>query len=193
MNWAIGVIAPWCLGMGLLVSITADAGQNGAIGGSLVTLSAPAIGQPDDLIPIQSLSLTGELGGLGLGDAHLLQQVTFAPGTADDYNQVTDEIEPRKDLKAMTHKPGAVPVIDRTHKGDPEIGLRPTFDTQLRRPGGLAGVRESRMIASRDEALPAASFSLQDEGDPLDGGCASRPGRMARIPAMSTRRTARRA
>ena len=42
MSWAIGVIAPWCLGMGLLVSITADAGQNATVGGSFAALAARA-------------------------------------------------------------------------------------------------------------------------------------------------------
>ena len=172
LNWAVGVIAPWCLSMGLLVSITADAGQNGTIGGTIAALSAPAVGQPDDLIPMRSLALTGELGGLGFHDAPALVPVSFDPGTPDDYKQVTDEIEPRRELK---RKSGALPVIDRSHKSAPTIGLRPTFDTQLRRPGGFASLRESRLIAPHDDALPAASFSLQDEGNPLDGSTSFAP------------------
>ncbi len=172
LNWAVGVIAPWCLGVGLLVSITADAGQNGTVGGMIAAMSATAVGQPDDLIPVRSLALTGEFGGLGLDDEHVLMPISFDLGTPDDYRQMTDEIEPRRDLKRGA---GAFPIIDRTHKGDPKIGLRPTFDTQLRRPGGLASLRASRLIAPHDDALPAASFSLQDEGNPLDGSTSFAP------------------
>ena len=166
MRWALGVIAPWCLGIGLLVSITADAGQNATLGGSLAALSARATPEPHDLVPIESLARTGDLGDFGMLQDRLLTPISFDPGEPDDYRQAADEVEPRRDLKP---KIGAFPTVDRARKGDPAIGLRPSFDTQLRRPGGLTNLRESELIGPRDDAMPAASFSLQDEGDPLDG------------------------
>lgn len=172
MSWAIGVIAPWCLAMALLVSITADAGQNATLGGSLAALSARATPQPDDLVPIESLALTGDFGDFGMQNDRLLTPVSFDLGQPDDFKEVNDEIEPRGDLKP---RPGAFPIVDRTHRGDPEIGLRPTFDTQLRRRGGIASLRESQLIGPRDDAMPAASFSVQDEGGPLDGATGFSP------------------
>lgn len=164
-SWAIGVVLPWCLGVGLLVSFTADAGQNATIGGSFASLSTLAVAQPDDLVPVESLALTGDLGNFGIRDEHSLLPVRLDLGGPEDYRQVSDEIEPRKDLKRGA---GAFPVVDRTHKGDPGIGLRPTFDTRLRRPGGFANAQRSQLIAAHDDATPAGSFSLQDKGAPLD-------------------------
>ncbi len=172
MRWAIGVIAPWCLGAGLLVSITADAGQNALQGGSLAALSSHAAAQPNDLVPLQSLVLTGDLGNYGMRAAPLALPVSFDPGQPDDFKGAADEIEPHADLKP---RPGAFPGVDRTRKGDPSIGLRPTFDSELRREGGLASLRERLMLGPHDDAMPAASFSLQDDGDPLDGATSFAP------------------
>ncbi len=53
--WALGVVAPWCLGMGLLVSFTADAGQDMSIGATMAPRTTGAAGEPIDLVPgIQS-------------------------------------------------------------------------------------------------------------------------------------------
>ncbi len=171
MTWAIGVVAPWCLGMGLLVSFSADAGQNAFLGGSFAALSSRAAAQPDDLVP-QTLAMTGDISGFGMRGEHLLMPVSLDVGQADDFKQVSDELEPHLALKPRT---GPFPVVDRTGKGDPGIGLRPSFDTRLRRPGGLARLEQSQMIAPHDDALPAASFSLQDEGAPLDGATSFAP------------------
>ena len=168
----MGVIAPWCLGMGLLVSITADAGQSTGRGGSLAALSAHAAAQPDDLVPMQTLALTGDFGGYGLPDGQLATPVSFDPGEPDDFKEVADEIEPRADLKPHST---SFPVVDRSGKGDPAIGLRPTFDSELRHPGGLAALRQRLLIGPHDDAMPAAGFSVQDEGDPLDGATSFAP------------------
>ena len=180
LGWAMGVIAPWCLGMGLLVSITADAGQDPTIGGSLAALSARAAPQPDDLVPMRTVALNGGTFGLtetghdAFGGERLLMPLSFELGTPDDYRHVTDEVEPRRDLKRGASR-SALPVIDRTNKGDPAIGLRPTFETRLRGPGGLARLQRHGVIAPHDDAMPAGSFSLADEGDPLDGASAFSP------------------
>ena len=162
----MSVIAPWCLGMGVLISITADAGQNGSLGGSLAALSAHAAAQPNDLVPVQTLALTGNLGDYGMHDTLRAMPISFDPGQADDFKEVADEVEPRATLKPH---PGAFPIVDRIHKGDPAIGLRPTFDSELRHPGDIARLEKRLLIGPHDDAMPAAGFSLQDSGDPLDG------------------------
>ncbi len=172
MRWAMSVIAPWCLGMGVLISITADAGQNGSLGGSLAALSSRAAAQPDQLVPAQTLVLTGNFGDYGMRDAPRAMPISFDPGQADDFKTAADEIEPRTELKPH---PGAFPIVDRTHKADPAIGLRPTFDSELRHPGDLARLQKRFLIGPHDDAMPAAGFSVQDDGDPLDGATGFAP------------------
>ena len=172
MVWAVGVIAPWCLGMGLLVSFTADAGQNAGVGGSLAALSSHVLDQPDDLVPAETLALTGDVAGFGMRNTRLFTPISFDLGAPSDFKAIADEIEPRRTLKRT---PGPMPVVDRTQKGDPAIGLRPTFDTRLRRPGGVVAQRQSEMMAPHDDAMPSAGFSLQDKGAPLDGATAFSP------------------
>ena len=112
----MGVIAPWCLGVGLLVSITADAGQDPTIGGSLAAMSAHAARQPDDLVPMRAVALIADGGGFGLDvgqragtGERLLMPLSFDLGTPDDYRHVTDEVEPRRDLKRDAPR-GVLPV-----------------------------------------------------------------------------------
>jgi spore germination cell wall hydrolase CwlJ-like protein len=95
-----------------------------------------------------------------------LQQASFETGAAADLVAASDEAGPHSDLKPG---PPAHPAVDRTNKGDPAVGLRPTFDSRLREPGSLQNFRASQLIAPHDDALPAAGFSLQDSGNPLDG------------------------
>ncbi len=192
LGWALGAIAPWCLGMGLLVSITADAGQDPTIGGSLAAISAHAARQPDDLVPMRPVALVADGGAFGLnvgyraaGAERLLTPLSYDLGAPDDYRHVTDEVEPRRDLKRDVPR-GVLPVVDRTNKGDPTIGLRPTFETRLRGPGGLARLRRQGVIAPHDDAMPAGSFSLADEGDPLDGATAFSPWAEGEDPQSAT-------
>ncbi len=56
----MGVVAPWCLGVGLVISMAADAGQDATIGASLAPASFRAVTQPGDLIPT-------DVTGLGFG------------------------------------------------------------------------------------------------------------------------------
>lgn len=166
MSWALSVIAPWCLGAGLVVSITADAGQNATIGGSFASLNSHAIAQPDDLIPAETRALTGDLDSFGLGHDRVIVPVTFDLGALPDVQPTEGEIEPRRDMKRGTVP---LPIIDRAHKGDPAIGLRPTFDTHFRGKGGLTRFVASEMIGPHDDEMPASGFSVLDKGGPLDG------------------------
>ena len=172
IRWAFEVVAPWCLGVTLLLSITPDAGQTATIGGTFLPLSASAPAMPVDLVPVDALAGGEDLAGLSVGSTAKLYRASYTVGSPVELAQVPDELEPRADLKS-----GATPapIIDRAKKSDPAIGLRPTFDTRLRQPGGLVGVRRSQLIAPHDDALPAASFSLSDNGDPLDGAASFAP------------------
>ncbi len=158
------------MGAALLLWITPETGQTAPIGGTFLPLSVRAPAMPDNLVPFDTAG--DDLSGLAGRDAARIVPVSYAVGSASELQQVSDELEPRTDRKA-----GATPspVIDRVHKGDPAIGLRPTFDTRLRQPGSLSTLRASQLIAPHDDALPAASFALSDNGGPLDGATSFSP------------------
>jgi spore germination cell wall hydrolase CwlJ-like protein len=116
ISWAMGVVAPWCLGVGLVVSIPADAGQDARIGASLAPASFRAILQPGNLIPVA-------VGGPGFGldadsRAPQTEEASLVLGDASEFDQLPDEIEPRLVMKRSV---AGLPDIDRTHKGDPIV------------------------------------------------------------------------
>ena len=156
--WAVGVVAPWCLGAGMLVSITADAGQQFAQGATMAPLDARAALMPIDLIPRTSV-LSGAVPSLGTGRA-ILREARLAIGAPEEFHTVPDEDSPRLVLKPNVR---AFPLVDRVHKGDPSVGLRPSFDAKLRQRGGLTAFVESDTAFRADENMLASSFQ------PLDG------------------------
>ena len=146
IGWAVGVVAPWCLGVGLAVSFPADAGQPSGVGASVAALTLTAPSMPDDLVPATSAALTGNLGAMLGPDRLPVVPASLAVGPADAFRAFKDEIEPRRDLKRSV---GAMPAIDRSHKGDPNVGLRPTFDTRMRDPRRI-GPRAAERRAVRN-------------------------------------------
>jgi len=163
IGWAVGLVAPWCLGVGLVVSISADAGQDATVNGSFAPVAIRALSDAGTLIPASAaprfprhLSMAALFNEPSAG---LIQEASLTLGAPDDYKKVTDEQEPRGDLK--THAQ-SFPEIDRSHKTDPLVGLRPSFDSKLRRPGGLALVRAEDLIFLKDEAWPTGGFSPTD-------------------------------
>src|SRR5580765_3204729 len=72
MGWACATVAPWALGVGLLVSFTASAGQDADAGFSAAILTAHAT-------PIAPVSLVPTLPGLASG-ALLWQKASFDAG-----------------------------------------------------------------------------------------------------------------
>jgi spore germination cell wall hydrolase CwlJ-like protein len=157
ISWAIGVIAPWCLGAGLLVSFTADAGQDFAVGASLAPIESRAPRMPDDLVPGASM-LAGNLGPAGTGRG-LLREARLAIGPIGEFHTAPDEMTPRIALKPNTHH---FPIVDRAHRGDPSVGLRPSFDAQLRRRGGYADFMASDAAFHIDEWSPTSTFAPAD-------------------------------
>ncbi|MEI9916791.1 MAG: cell wall hydrolase [Methylovirgula sp.] len=100
-----------------------------------------------------------------------------------------EEIQPRIVLKAHVH---GFPETDRSHRGDPTVGLRPTFGSQLERAGGLTALRMHQMIFADAEtfqsdafvvgvtapASDASSFMAWPEGEnPTTAPAAARPRR----------------
>jgi spore germination cell wall hydrolase CwlJ-like protein len=154
VSWAMGVVAPWCLGIGLVVSMAADAGQDATIGASLAPPGVLAAVQPGDLIPA---TVSGP--GFGLARSPVASaslEARLYLGDPMDFTQVPDEIAPRVVLKSHAH---AVPDIDRSRKGDPAVGLRPTFSSQFQRKSGLRVLRAGQMIFAAAENLQSEAFA----------------------------------
>ena len=170
-RWAAAVVAPWCLGLAALLSMAPEAGQTAPIGGTFLPLSVRVPSMPSDLVPLQTLALISDL-SVAASDIPTVVPASYAVGSAADLSRMPDEAEPRADLKSGAT---TLPAIDRAKKGDPAIGLRPTFDTRLRQQGGLSRLRASQLLSPHDDALPAGSFSLGDNGGPLDGATTFSP------------------
>jgi spore germination cell wall hydrolase CwlJ-like protein len=124
----------------------------------------------------------------------MLHEARLILGAAEQIAALPDEIEPRADLKKNAK---IFPEIDRRHKGDPLVGLRPTIDGGLRREGGqkasLAQIRANFLTFGQDEIGLSSSFapSLENEGGALRPAPASRAGqgatpRVARAVALGS-------
>jgi hypothetical protein len=148
LAWACAAIAPWCLAMGLIVSITAQAGQD-------PTLDLGA-GPARDASPSGTMRLQGDLFERTSAE-NIGLQARLTIGSPDDLAGVDDEIDPRADLKQARVD---LPAIDRSRKGDPFIGLRPGFDARLNRQF-VPGVRRAAGDPGLDGAPspPAAANS----------------------------------
>lgn len=145
----------------MLVSFTADAGQDFTQGASNAPLAARAAAIPEDLVPSSVLS-----GDLGLPPAAriLLREARLTIGTPADAHAAPEETDPRLVLKP--HAQG-FPLVDRAKRGDPAVGLRPSFDAKLRSKGGYNDFLQSELAFRHDEASPSSAFS-PSEGE-IDG------------------------
>ncbi len=136
--WAASVIAPWCLAAGALVSFTADAGQEVPSGASRAPKSTIAAVMPKDLVPSPHAMTSSFGGAFGRG---MLHEARLILGATEQIAALPDEVEPRADLKKNAK---IFPEIDRRHKGDPLVGLRPTIDGALRHESGQKGLAQMR-------------------------------------------------
>lgn len=166
-GWAMGTVAPWCLGVGLAATTPVSAGVDIASGGTIAPLgSLPAFAPgmvPLDLVPEigasarKAIRLKGVYASLG----QPVREARLNLGEEDDFRALPpDEMEPRLVLKENASR---FPEADRARKGDPFIGLRPTFDARMRSNGGLAAYRAYEMMAG---ATYLAFESLQDPVSP---------------------------
>lgn len=156
IGWALGIVAPWCLGFGLVVSFTADAGQDMTIGASLAPLTATAIPMPLDLVPSIQATRQGQFRLTGLTRDAVGRSASLFVGEPEAFREKPDEIEPRIELKKAVK---AFPTPDRSRKGDPVVGLRPTFDAKLRAKGSLAAYRAGELLLSAEDYLAFDSFA----------------------------------
>ncbi|MGE3245107.1 MAG: cell wall hydrolase [Beijerinckiaceae bacterium] len=136
---------PWCLGAGLAVSFPAGAGWDAEIGGNIAALNARPAAAPADLVPTISLAASLPPGALGPGHDNLIRLARLMTGNEETpFETVPDEIEPRITLKPKKY---GFPRPDRSNKGDPFIGLRPTFDAKLRNKNSM------RVFIANQQAL----------------------------------------
>ncbi len=156
MSWALGIVAPWCLGIGLVVSFTADAGQDSSIGASMEALTATALPMPLDLVPGIGAARQGNFRLAGFTRDALGRTANLFVGQPEDFRERPDEIEPRIQLKKSVK---TFPTPDRSRKGDPVVGLRPTFDAKLRAKGSLAAYRASELLMSTEDYLAFDGFA----------------------------------
>lgn len=153
LGWACNAIAPWCLAGGLVVSITAQAGQDPSHGASVAFESAHA--------PIRQALLTANFhlpGGVAAFDAPSLIQASLTLGSPEDLAEVDDEIDPRPDLKQPRR---AFPMVDRSLKGDPFLALRPSFNARLNHrlaKGDAAPINPGELSSDSDAGDSALAY-----------------------------------
>ncbi len=148
LSWAVLTVVPWCLAAGLSVSFVADAGQEPVIGATRFDLTDLPPGMPDDLVP--STVATDRGFDLPLGD--VAQDLRRMAGETAPARIDVDEAEPRIVLKPGHER---CPTIEESRRDDPAVGVRPTFDTPLRRAGLLDAYRAAN-LAFGDAASGAA-------------------------------------
>jgi hypothetical protein len=159
-GWAVGAILPWCLGMALAASMSADAGQEVASGASFAPLPLRAPAPPAVLVPAHPPALGLDFGKFPGEARKILREASLSIGRRDEFERLPDEIEPRADLKRNARR---FPEVDRSNKGDPLAGLRPAFDTRLRDSQGLANFRADDLIFHHDQTRPAGAFAVPDD------------------------------
>ncbi len=154
LTWAGLTVAPWCVAVGLLVSFVADAGQDQVIGATRFDLTNLAATEPADLIT----SSMADAAIFSLpAEPDLLREARLVVGDPDEIEPGPHETEPRIALKTAR---ADFPAIDRSHRSDPLVALRPTFDSHLRRPGSLDAFRRDAMtFADNDPASPPLAAS----------------------------------
>jgi hypothetical protein len=167
LGWVGSTVAPWGIALGLLVSITAQAGQEPGWTGSLVAQNARA----DRPSPVRESLLSSTFGLRALSGARDggeagFQEASLTLGSSEDLAAIPDEIEPNAAVKQGR---SGFPAIDRTGKSDPFVVLRPGFDAHWRRPApsgedaAEASAEESRSPALAPPAADVASSRPQPQ------------------------------
>ncbi|HUO53304.1 MAG TPA: cell wall hydrolase [Rhodoblastus sp.] len=168
ISWAIKVATPWALGAGLLISFTADAGQEVPSGASLAPISSKRAAVIPAQIAPPLPSLAADFGPhFGRG---LLREARLELGAPELLATLPDEVEPRADLKRNAR---AFPEIDRHHKGDPLVGLRPSLQGRLRQKGAVERLRADILTFDQDESGLASTFSPGENDAPGPDSVAS--------------------
>lgn len=155
-------MAPWCLGVGLVVSFTASAGIDVSSGGTISGLPDIPKQAPGAFMQESGFKPTLVLSPERSPAAMLIQPAALTLGPRGEFRSVPDEIEPRDDLKAQQRQ---FPTPDRSKKGDPFVGLRPTFDARLREGGGLHRTAAQGMLLLNRDFLAFEGFQKDDDND----------------------------
>ncbi len=161
MGWAVGALAPWCLGVGLVVSFTASAGIDFSSGGVISGMPERPVASPGEFMPE-----SGYKPAFAMPEsspvAMLIHPAALTLGPRGESRTLPDEIEPRDDLKAQQRQ---FPTPDRSKKGDPFVGLRPTFDARLRNGGGLHRTAAQGMLLLNRDFLAFEGFQKDEPDD----------------------------
>lgn len=149
VGWAFATVAPWALAVGMLVSFTAAAGQDPQAGASAAALVLGEPANPDILVPRTTAlaSAALRLPGIELGGIVQNARLSFEEPIGDV--PAVPGVPPRGDLKASA---GAYPIVDRTRKGDPIVGLRPSLSRGALDARGRA-ITPVSVVFSRDERV----------------------------------------
>ncbi len=190
--WALATLAPWALGVSVLVSFTADAGQDSATDWNVAPLTARA-----RLAAAQSDASFADAaaGGKTMPAEQLapIQTARLETGAPDELSAETDERAPRAVLKAEAP---AFPVIDRTNKGDPLIAMRPAYETQRvtpETPPTSLGITEPAELSfeiggpAKEPAVALAPRAIMPAGEEAE--IATQPSTPAAPPPATTRKT----
>ncbi|MCW2273006.1 cell wall hydrolase [Rhodoblastus acidophilus] len=157
LSWAMSVAAPWLGAAGLLVSFTAEANQELPSGASRRGASLHAAVMPREFEPLPGVfDTSGFSPSSGRG---MLREARLYTGAPTAYPDAPDEMEPRPDLKKNARN---FPEIDRSHKGDPLVGLRPSLSGRLRQHDGIARVSAELLTFTTDRSGLASSFVAAD-------------------------------
>jgi len=105
VGWAVSIFTPWALAFWLVVSLSARADPDPDAGG----LTFPARSQ------------------IGFSAGAKLIEARYVVGDRADLPGVPDEIEPR-----FVRKRDGDPQVNRAHRGDPFVALRPGFEARAR-------------------------------------------------------------
>ena len=164
MKWVCAVTAPWALGVGLLVSFTAEAGNNPQSG-----LSSQARQHMEQLIGTSSLVphsetvLKARIGNLVLGGGDIAVQASLRfdapllPGETVGYDA------PKTEMKKVSN---GFPEVNREGKGAPAKVVR---DSLSRRALDLKNASvSSRLAFARDERILPPTIIVPGPLEPVD-------------------------
>ncbi|MEF3367050.1 cell wall hydrolase [Methylocystis sp. 9N] len=156
--WVFSVMAPWALGVGVLVSFTAVAGQDPVGDWRRSPLAARVSPDADAGL--------GEAASGGFGGKALVHQARLMVGAREDISPIPDEREPHVELKPdVSH----FPEVDRTHKGDPVVAMRPTFETRRQTPSTLGLAEQTRLsVDDPGKEIPLAPRAATAGDEALD-------------------------
>ena len=196
-SWAFATLAPWALGVGVLVSFTADAGQDPASDWNVAPLTARAR-RAAGAWPDASFAEAAAGGKTMPAEPRApVQTARLEIGAPQELNEDPEELAPRVELKSDAAADRAdFPAVDRTNKGDPVIVLRPAYETRRAAPEALPaslGIAEPAELsfdiggAAKEPAVALAPRAVMPAGEEADS--APQTPKPAAAPA-TTRKTA---